>query len=174
MAKSESGSEGKKMLCGQCGNNMESGERYCSKCGKDSDPVQVPTGPQSAGTSWDTHVRVLAWILIIAAFFVVIPSVIFLGFFGIFGRLFGGARHIFLVGPMFGFFSLLFLPVPIGIAAAGIGLLKYRDWARVLTLILAGFMVIAFPFGTALGIYAFWVLLSTEGSSSYKAHAAAS
>jgi len=153
---------------------MESGERYCSKCGKDSYAVQAPAVPRSAATNWDTHVKILGWGLIVGAFLVVIPSAIFFGFFGMFSHIFPAPRHPFFIVPMFGLFSLLFLPVPIGIAAAGIGLLKYRDWARVLTLILAGFMLVAFPFGTALGIYAFWVLLSTDGSSSYKSHATAS
>jgi hypothetical protein len=64
--------------------------------------------------------------------------------------------------------AFAFVAMPGGILLAGIGLLKHREWARVLALILAGFMLIAFPFGTAIGIYAFWVLLSSEGSRSYK------
>jgi hypothetical protein len=55
--------------------------------------------------------------------------------------------------------SLLSLP---GIIA-GIGLLQFRPWARILTLILSAFELIHFPFGTALGAYGFWVLLSREG-----------
>src|SRR5678815_2392749 len=100
MAKSESGSESKKMLCAQCGNTMESGERYCSKCGKDSYPIQASAVPRSAAPNWDTHVKVLAWIFIISAFFVVIPSVIFMGFFDMFSHFFPGARNPFLIGPM--------------------------------------------------------------------------
>jgi len=150
---------------------MESGERYCSKCGKDSSAARVPIVPKSATTQWDAHVKVLGWIFIIAGFFVAIPGMIFFGLTGISRNLVGRPPHSFFGEPLFGFFTLLFLPVPVGIAAAGIGLLKYREWARILTVIFAAFMLIGFPFGTALGIYAFWVLLSTEGSSSYKAHA---
>lgn len=43
---------------------------------------------------------------------------------------------------------------------AGIGLLKRRPWARVLTLIASAINLVNFPFGTALGIYAI-VLLSS-------------
>jgi len=45
---------------------------------------------------------------------------------------------------------------------AGIGLLQFRPWARILTLILSGFDLLHVPFGTLLGVYGFWVLLSRE------------
>ena len=51
---------------------------------------------------------------------------------------------------------------------AGIGLLSYRPWARILTLILSGFLLFHIPFGTALGFYGFWVLLSAEGSALFQ------
>jgi hypothetical protein len=43
---------------------------------------------------------------------------------------------------------------------AGIGLLSFRPWARVLTLILSALNLLSLPFGTALGLYGFWVLMS--------------
>jgi tRNA A-37 threonylcarbamoyl transferase component Bud32 len=45
---------------------------------------------------------------------------------------------------------------------AGIGLLKRRSWARILAIILAILDLIEIPIGTALGIYALWVLLNDE------------
>ena len=45
---------------------------------------------------------------------------------------------------------------------AGWGLLKYRPWARVLAIVLAALNLLNFPFGTLLGIYALWVLLSKD------------
>jgi hypothetical protein len=45
---------------------------------------------------------------------------------------------------------------------AGMGLLKYRPWARVLTIILAALNILNVPIGTALGIYSFWVLLNKD------------
>lgn len=56
------------------------------------------------------------------------------------------------------FFVLLGLPSIIG----GWGLLKLRPWARVFTLVLSAFHLLHVPFGTALGVYGFWVLLSDE------------
>jgi len=45
---------------------------------------------------------------------------------------------------------------------AGIGLLKYQSWARILTIVLSIVNLINFPLGTALGIYGLWVLLNRE------------
>ena len=45
---------------------------------------------------------------------------------------------------------------------AGIGLLKFRPWARILAIVLAVLNLLNFPLGTALGIYALVVLLKTE------------
>jgi len=45
---------------------------------------------------------------------------------------------------------------------AGWGLLERRRWSRWLTLVLAILNLIDIPFGTALGIYALWVLFKPE------------
>ena len=43
---------------------------------------------------------------------------------------------------------------------AGFGLLGRRPWARILTIVLSGFELLNFPFGTIIGAYGLWVLLS--------------
>jgi len=45
---------------------------------------------------------------------------------------------------------------------AGVGLLKLRPWARILGIVISAVNILNFPFGTALGVYGLWVLLSTE------------
>ena len=42
-----------------------------------------------------------------------------------------------------------------------------RPWARLFALALAVINLVLFPFGTALGGYAFWVLLTEEGRGLY-------
>lgn len=59
------------------------------------------------------------------------------------------------------FFVLLALSLP-GLIA-GVGLLQFRPWARILTIVLSVLELIHVPLGTALGIYGLWVLLS-QGS----------
>jgi hypothetical protein len=44
----------------------------------------------------------------------------------------------------------------------GIGLLKFRSWARVGGIVLSIFDLILFPFGTVVGVYGLWVLFSKE------------
>lgn len=56
------------------------------------------------------------------------------------------------------FVFLLLISAP-GIVA-GIGLLHFRNWARILTIVLSALQLMNLPFGTALGIYGLWVLLS--------------
>lgn len=45
----------------------------------------------------------------------------------------------------------------------GVVLRRYRPWGRLLALGLAVINLVLFPFGTALGGYACWVLLTEEG-----------
>jgi hypothetical protein len=66
-----------------------------------------------------------------------------------------------LTGVALGVF-MLFLSLP-GIIA-GMGLLQLRPWARVLTIVLSALNLMNFPFGTILGVYGLWVMLSDDGS----------
>jgi hypothetical protein len=49
----------------------------------------------------------------------------------------------------------------------GAAMRRYRAWARLLALGLAVINLVLFPFGTALGGYACWVLLNDEGRALY-------
>lgn len=51
---------------------------------------------------------------------------------------------------------------------AGIGLLNYQPWARILTIVLSALELPGFPIHTALGIYGLWVLLSNEGAALFR------
>jgi hypothetical protein len=42
---------------------------------------------------------------------------------------------------------------------AGAGLLYFKPWARILTIVLSAVHLLSIPFGTALGVYGLWVLL---------------
>jgi len=61
---------------------------------------------------------------------------------------------------------LLLLSLP-GIVA-GFGLLAFKDWARILTIVLSAFELLSVPFGTALGIYGLWVLLKPETENLFR------
>lgn len=57
-----------------------------------------------------------------------------------------------------GLLVLFSLPGMIG----GIGLLKHKEWARIVVLIVGFFDLLHIPIGTALGVYTIWVLFNSE------------
>ncbi len=68
----------------------------------------------------------------------------------------------------------VFVSVIIGIFAlpeviGGIGLLKKKEWARILVLVLCFLNLIAIPLGTALSIYSFIILFKDETVALFKA-----
>ena len=65
------------------------------------------------------------------------------------------------------FFLILALPSILG----GWGLLNFKPWARILIIIVSVLHLLNFPFGTALGVYGLWVLLSDEARRIFEAAA---
>ena len=117
----------------------------------------------------DTHVKVLAWLYIV---FGVLGSLIGLGlmallsFIGIAGAAsdpdaWAALPILGITGAALGVFMLV-LSLP-GIIA-GIGLLQFRPWARIVTIVLSVLNLMNIPFGTILGVYGLWVMLSDEGA----------
>ncbi len=112
-----------------------------------------------------THVTVLGWLQILLG---VLDLLIALAVFGViagFGLLAGlaGEPSLPIIGGVLG--TLLgFLVVLTGLPnlLAGFGLLAHKNWARILALILAVLNLLKFPWGTALAVYTFWVLLDDE------------
>jgi hypothetical protein len=64
------------------------------------------------------------------------------------------------------FFVVLILSLP-GLIA-GIGLLKFRPWGRILGIVVSALDLIHVPIGTALGVYGLWVLLSNETEALFR------
>ena len=50
----------------------------------------------------------------------------------------------------------------------GYGLMNLRPWARVMGLVLAALNLLNVPIGTAISLYAFWVLLKPETEALFK------
>jgi hypothetical protein len=67
----------------------------------------------------------------------------------------------------FGVIALLALVLGLLHLWIGAAVRRFRPWARLLALGLAVIDLVLFPFGTALGTYALWVLLTDEGRSLY-------
>lgn len=58
--------------------------------------------------------------------------------------------------------AIVFVLLAIPEIIAGLGLLKYQRWARILTIIIAVLDLIQFPVGTLIGIYELWVMLDEK------------
>ena len=76
-----------------------------------------------------------------------------------------GSAALGLIG---GVVTIIILVVSIPGLIAGIGLLSFQPWARILTIILSVLDLFGVPFHTLLGIYGLWVLLSNEGAALFQ------
>ena len=67
---------------------------------------------------------------------------------------------------------ILFITCAPGIIG-GFGLLKRKNWARILVIVLGFINLLAVPFGTVLGIYTLYVLLKDEAAAEFTVKPAA-
>jgi len=115
------------------------------------------------------HVKILAILHIVLGALGILAGLIALAVLGGLAALANMGHADFAEGGFLGligvlaFLVLLCFSVP-GLIA-GIGLLNYQPWARILTIIISALELPAFPLHTALGIYGLWVLLSNEGAA---------
>jgi len=115
-----------------------------------------------------THIRILGWLhLAFGAFGLLTALLVFGG--SMVGSMFAGSVSGTIGLGILGSFAAAFVAaLAIPGLVAGYGLLKFRPWARILTIVLSVFELIHFPFGTILAVYSFWVLLSSEGAAQFQ------
>ena len=116
------------------------------------------------------HVKILGVIHIVMGSLAVLMGLVAMIVFLLGGALVGAAAahdpEAAIAAPLLGFiggvlfFLIAVLAVP-GIIA-GVGLLKYRPWARILTIVLSALQLFSVPIGTAVGIYGLWTMLNNE------------
>jgi len=78
------------------------------------------------------------------------------------GLISGDSEAIFITGIIGTVLGSIFVLMSIPGFIAAYGLFKFREWARILAIILGMINLINFPIGTALGIYTLWALLNQE------------
>ncbi len=110
----------------------------------------------------ERHIQILGILMIVLGVLGLLGMLTVVSLFGL-GGMFSGDEDIALgalgLGIIIGaIIALTHLPALV----AGWGILKHQEWARILGIIVAVLNVLSFPFGTALAIYAFWVLLKQE------------
>ena len=112
----------------------------------------------------ETHVKVVGWLhIVLSALGLLGAAFVFILVFG--GGLISGDHTAILVTFLVAVFvSGLLVAISLPGLIAGMGLLRFKPWARILALVLAVLELVNFPFGTLLGIYTFIALLSNEGA----------
>ena len=164
------------MFCPDCGNEVEQHARFCSKCGKEvsvSPAVASPAPLKRTEHDMAMQVNILAWLLIGSGILTAIGGFVVLFASQLLRHLVLPASDIPPGIPSFASWvtsivGMAILAVAAATAAAGVGLLEYRSWARTFAIIVAVLLLFHFPIGTAVAVYAFWVLFSQEGQQYYK------
>jgi hypothetical protein len=112
------------------------------------------------------HVPIVAWLNIAGSIILLAVAAFLLILLPVIGVASGDRQAmgvLFAVGFGIGiFFLILALP---GLLA-GIGMLKRKNWGRVLGIVVSFLNLLNFPLGTLLGGYSLWVLFQ-EAASSY-------
>ena len=123
-----------------------------------------------------THVKVLGVLFIVLSGLGLLVSLTMILAFGAAAGIVGAnanAHDAAIALPIIGLAGtalvtfLLVLSLP-GLVV-GIGLLKFKSWARIAGIVLSALHLIHIPFGTALGVYGLWVLLNKESEPLFDA-----
>jgi hypothetical protein len=151
------------MFCDKCGTPLQSGQRFCSRCGKELAGITSIAYPARGRVA--EHVRLvgilwLAW----AAFEMVSSAALYILANTIFLR--PGSQ--FWLHTFMSVIALILLVKATAGFAASWGLLQREPWARLLTLVLAFVNLFNVPFGTAVGVYTLWVLLPAKSEQEYE------
>jgi hypothetical protein len=118
----------------------------------------------------ESHLRFLGILYILVGIIGGIFALLVLIFMGGYSGIGLWAERSDLVsGPMvqvmrfFGMFlTTLMLVLSVPSVMAGMGILKYRTWARPLAMVVSVLQLANIPLGTIISLYSFWVLMSPE------------
>jgi len=116
-----------------------------------------------------THVKVLGVLFIVLSALGVLTALgvmaVFGGAAGIVGAA-GEGEDAALAIPIIGltgtFLTIFLLALSLPGLITGFGLLSFKPWARILGIVLSALNLINMPFGTIMGAYGLWVLLSKD------------
>jgi hypothetical protein len=164
-------SEGVRMFCDACGAQIQSQFNVCPNCGRPIRSAVAGTLPSRL----ERHLRTVGVLWIIAGALLVIPGFVLMTVSNIVRVVIPATENVGrIVAPLV--LSIvggsLFIVAAGGILV-GWGLLKHRCWARTAAIVLGIISLLHPPFGTALGIYTLWVLLSHQGGAEYERLASA-
>jgi hypothetical protein len=158
------------MFCDQCGAALQTGQSFCSTCGKQVVGSVSWNQPRPGRVQSHTRLLGILW-LAISAFHVIGGVVLLVIANTIFGRFHdfeGPAQHApSFLHPLLTCIAILVLAKAAFGFFAGWGLLQSAAWGRTMALVLGFVALFSVPIGTALGIYTLWVLLPAESEREY-------
>jgi hypothetical protein len=166
------------MFCDSCGATLAAGQTYCSRCGK-----AVVGGVQVGGSRVARHAQMLGILWVAYSAFLVLVGLFMLMFFN---RMLpaiiaaepphGGPPPEVILGfvrPMMHMISIFLIGKAAFGLVAGVGLLQRAEWSRMMAIVVGCISLINAPFGTGLGIYTLWVLLSPNAEMEFRQRAIA-
>jgi hypothetical protein len=163
------------MFCDACGNAVQVGQGYCSRCGKQIvGPIAVM---QARPGRVQEHIQVLAvlWLAMSALntigglILVVLANTLFAHLH----ELGAPQAPTAFLRPLLSVIGIFVLAKALCGFFTGWGLMQREPWARLLALVLGFLALFNIPFGTALGVYTLWVLLPAQADEEYDALVAA-
>jgi len=111
------------------------------------------------------HVPILGWCFIVYHAIVALVGIAIGAIVSGAGAISGEREAIFVTGAVGLAIACFLIVISLPGLIAGIGLLKFRPWARIMAIIIGALHLLSFPFGTALGVYALVVLLHNESGA---------
>lgn len=123
----------------------------------------------------EQHIKILGILNIVfggvGALGGIVILIVFAGAYGIVGAVSSyqseAALALPIIGIIGGALAILLLILSAPAIIAGIGLLRFRPWAKILGIVVSALHIFNVPFGTALGIYGLWVLCSQQSQSCF-------
>ena len=116
-----------------------------------------------------THVKVLGVLFIVLSALGVLTALGVLAIFGGAAGIVGAAAEgedaalaIPIIGLTGTFVTAFLLAISLPGLITGFGLLSFKPWARILGIVLSALNLVNIPFGTIMGVYGLWVLLSKD------------
>jgi hypothetical protein len=110
----------------------------------------------------EAHVKVLGVLYILSGLFTAFAGLAIFGVIAGAGLISGEREAILATGIIGTVIGAILIALSLPSLVAGIGLLARRNWARVLAIVIGALHILAFPIGTAIGIYTLWALLNEE------------
>jgi hypothetical protein len=152
------------MFCDGCGAPVQAGQGFCGRCGKQI-VGNIAVMPRRGRVA--AHLQLLGILWLAFSALHAIAGVLLLFVNAVFIHKLNAPPFLHPLLAGIGWFVLVKSAAGL---AAGFGLMQREPWARTLALIL-GFISLftSIPFGTALGIYTMWVLMSQESEREYDA-----